>query len=237
MEPPETSSSLPDSPGALLFPAEGFSSSTDGFDVPDFGGQGFNTSSKPGPLPRVKLVTAGQHAPPQKARDKVLLGLRESVTPYAMLGWPLSAGWSHLINGSPNYGVNSEAFAQRLGAAAALNSSKEIFSDGILATAFHQDPRYYQRGNSHKLIPRALYAATRPVIGRTDSGKTILNYAFILGTGGAAALTQTYYPDRNVSGAQFARTWASSLGGSALGYLVSEFGGQVIEKLRISKGE
>jgi hypothetical protein len=154
-----------------------------------------------------------------------------------MLGWPLSAGWSHLINGSPSYGVNGEAYAQRLGAAAALNSSKEIFSDSILATLFHQDPRYYQRGPGHGLINRAVYAGTRPVVGRTDSGKTIPNYAFILGVGGAAALTQAYYPDRNISGAQFARTWATSLGGSALGYLVSEFGGDVIQKLRINKHE
>jgi hypothetical protein len=152
-----------------------------------------------------------------------------------MLGWPLSAGWSHLIDSSPNYGTNGKAFAQRLGAAAALNSSKEIFSDSILATAFHQDPRYYQLGRSHKLINRAVYAGTRPIIGRTDSGKTIPNYAFILGTGGAAALTLAYYPDRNVSGSQFARTWASSLGGSALGYLVSELGGEVIQKLRINR--
>jgi hypothetical protein len=154
-----------------------------------------------------------------------------------MTGWVISAGWSHLINGSPNYGVNGEAFAQRLGAAAALNSSKEIFSDSVLAPVFHQDPRYYQLGNSHKFFNRGIYAATRPIIGRTDSGKTIPNYAFILGTGAAAALTQTYYPDRNISGTQFARTWVTSLGGSALGYLVSEFGGDAIQWLHIKKHE
>lgn len=238
----EADTSLPDSPGALLFAASGFSSSADNPEtseipgLPGFGGQA-SAGNQGTPLPRVKFITAGQQALPQKARDKVLLGLRETVTPYAMIGWPLSAGWSHLINGSPNYGVNGEAFAQRLGAAAALNGSKEIFSDSILATAFHQDPRYYQRGHSYGLINRAIYAGTRPVIGKTDSGRTIPNYAFILGTGGAAALTQVYYPDRNVNGAQFARTWATSLGGSALGYLVSEFGGDVIQKLHLSKQE
>lgn len=238
----EANTSLPDSPGALLPATSGSSSSADNPEtsgipgLPGFGGQA-SAGNQPKPLPRVKFVAAGQQAPPQKARDKVLLGLRETVTPFAMLGWPISAGWSHLIDGSPNYGVNGEAFAQRLGAAAALNSSKEIFSDSILATAFHQDPRYYQRGHSYGLINRAIYAGTRPIIGRTDSGKTIPNYAFILGVGGAAALTQVYYPDRNVNGAQFARTWATSLGGSALGYLVSEFGGEVIQRLHISKHE
>jgi hypothetical protein len=229
-----SSNELPDSPGALLTGSSGVSSS--GPNAPaSFDDQAATTSGRRTVRPFVKLIPAGDTAPPQHARDKIALGFRETVTPFSMLGWVASAGWSQLIDSSPNYGVNGEAFGQRLGAAAALNTSKEIFSDAILATAFHQDPRYYQMGKSHKLVNRALYAATRPVVGRTDSGKTIPNYAFILGTGGAAALTQTYYPDRNISGAQFARTWASSLGGSALGALVSEFGGQVIQWLHITK--
>lgn len=188
-------------------------------------------------LPRIKFVESGKVAPKQQAHDKVMLGLRESVTPFAMLGWISSAGWRQLIDSSPNYGTNGKAFAQRLGAAAALNSSKEIFSDSILATAFHQDPRYYQLGKSHKFIDRALYAATRPVIGRTDSGKAIPNYAYILGTGGAAALTRAYYPERNQTGGQLVQTWATSLGGSAIGSLVSELGGEVIGWLRVGRHE
>ena len=234
----DAASALPNSPGSLRASGEVSSASSDSNPTSAaFDEQTSGSSAAPAPRPFVKLVAAGLHAPPQHASDKLRLGFREAVTPYAMLGWPLSAGWSHLIDSSPNYGTNSEAFAQRLGAAAALNSSKEIFSDAILAAVFHQDPRYYQRGPGHKLLHRTVYAATRPVIGRTDGGRTIPNYAFIFGTGGAAALTRTYYPDRNVSGAQFARTWATSLGGSALGYLVSEFGGEIIQKLRINKHE
>jgi hypothetical protein len=229
---------LPDSPGALLSsPLSSSSSSSETPDEAPFDGQATGSSTKPTALPRVKLITAGQPAPKQEAHDKVLLGLRESVTPFTMLGWVTSAGWAQLIDGSPNYGTNGKAFAERLGAAAALSSSKEIFSDSILATAFHQDPRYYQLGKGHKFINRALYAGTRPVVGRTDSGKTIPNYAFMLGTGGAAALTLAYYPERNQTGTQVLQTWATSLGGSALGYLVSEFGGEVIDKLRIGKHE
>jgi hypothetical protein len=229
----ESSSSLPDSPGAVFSSSEEFAVSLPAA----FGGQAPSITGIPAALPRIKYITPGQPAPKQRAQDKILLGLRETLTPYSITGWVLSASWSHLIDGSPNYGVNGEAFAQRLGAAATLNSSKEIFSDSLLATAFHQDPRYYQLGDSHKFLNRGFYAATRPLVGRTDSGRSIPNYAFILGTGAAAALTQAYYPDRNISGSQFARTWVTSLGGSALGYLVSEFGGDAIQWLHISKHE
>lgn len=154
-----------------------------------------------------------------------------------MSGWFFSAEWSHLINSAPNYGVDKGAFAQRLGAAAVLGSSKEIFSDSVLAPVFHQDPRYYQLGRSHKFFNRAVYAATRSVIGRTDSGRAIPNYASILGTGGAAALTRAYYPDRNVTGSQFAQTWATSTGGTAFGYLVSEFSDDLLQWVHLKKHE
>ena len=222
---------LPDSPGTLYSSSLERSSLVDeAFDNPFT-----NTGRKQVAAPYVKLIFSGQQAPKQEPHDKVLLGLRESVTPFAMLGWLASAGWAQLIDGIPNYGTNGKAFSQRLGAAAALSTSKEIFSDAVLATAFHQDPRYYQLGKSHKFINRVLYAGTRPIIGRTDSGKTIPNYAFMLGTAGAAALTRTYYPEQNLNGGQVARAWATSLGGSAFGSLVSEFGGEVIGWLRVGR--
>jgi hypothetical protein len=229
------SAPLPDSPGALHETAASFSSSN--ASVAASAWQATSAGGKPMALPRVKLISAGQPAPKQTAGDKILLGMRESVTPFSMIGWVASASWSQLIDNSPNYGTNGKAFAQRLGAAATLNSSKEIFSDAVLATAFHQDPRYYQLGHGHRFINRAVYAATRPIVGRTDGGRTIPNYAFILGTGGAAALTHTYYPERNVNPSQVMQTWGSSLGGSAFGYLVSEFGGDLINWLHVRKHE
>ena len=45
------------------------------------------------------------------------------------------------------------------------------------------------------------------------------------------------YPERNQSGGQVARTWATTLGGSAVGSLVSEFGGEVIDWLRVGRHE
>jgi hypothetical protein len=223
---------LPDSPGTVLVS----SSSATPEEAAAAGGQAA-VPSKPMAIAHVKFVSANQPVPTQTAGDKVILGLRESVTPFSMIGWVFSAGWAQLIDGSPNYGTNGKAFSQRLGAAAALSSSREIFSDSILAPLFHQDPRYYQLGHGHKFINRAIYAGTRTIIGKTDSGRTIPNYAFILGTAGAAGLTTTYYPEKNQSGSQVALTFGSSLGGSAVGYLISEFGGEVIQWLHITKHE
>lgn len=236
---------LPDSPGAIIAADRGWSSSSDDAGTPSavssaasaFDRKDSGQHDATIPLPRVKFISPGQRAPRQQVHDKVRLGLRESVTPFSMIGWVASAGWSHLIDSRPNYGVNSEAFAQRLGAAAASGASKEIFSDSFFAPIFHQDPRYYQLGHSHTFMDRAIYAATRSVIGRMDNGKTTINYSGILGTGGAAALTQTYYPDRNLGASEVMKTWAAGIGGSSLGYLISEFGGDLIQILHVKKHE
>jgi hypothetical protein len=162
------------------------------------------------------------------------MGLREAVTPYSILGWFFSAGWAHLIDGSPNYGTNSTAFAQRLGASAALASSRNIFSDSVLGPLLHQDTRYYQLGKGHNFIHRAIYAGTRTIIGKTDGGRNIPNYAFLLATGGSSGLTVTYYPEQNTTGGEVAETFATSLGGAAIGNLISEFGGDIIQKLHLT---
>ena len=223
---------LPDSPGAVL--ASSNSATPD--DPAGLDGQAV-VAAGPTVSPRVKLVAAHQIAPPQAASDKVLMGLREAVTPYSMIGWVFSAGWAQLINGSPNYGSNGRAFAQRLGASAALAASRGIFTDSILAPVFHQDTRYYQLGKGHKFINRAIYAGTRPLIGKTDSGRNIPNYAFLMGTAGSSGLSVTYYPEENTSGGQVASTFGTSIGGAALGNLISEFGGDIIQSLHLAGGK
>ena len=228
---------LPDSPGAVL---TGFSSSTTDDSIADDPAGSDDpkaVDTRPVLRPRVKLVPANRIAPPQTVSDKIQMGLREAVTPYSILGWFVSAGWAQLIDGSPNYGSNSKAFAQRLGASAALASSRNIFSDSLLGPIFHQDTRYYQLGPGHSFIHRAIYAGTRPIIGKTDGGRNIPNYAFLVATAGSSGLTVTYYPDENTTGGQVAETFATSLGGAALSNLISEFGGDIIQKLHLTRSQ
>jgi hypothetical protein len=216
----ETMLSLPDSPGAMM--ANSSSAVSNGLSSTEISFDQTANTSLPVASPRVKTISAGRSAPPQTVKDKIFMGLRESVTPLSMAGWITSAGYGHLVNGRPNYGTNSKAFAQRLGASAADGGSKEIFSDCIMAPILHQDPRYYQLGRSQSLFKRALYASTRPLVGRTD---------------GAAALTQTYYPPPNQSATEVFQAFGTSVGGSAIGYLFSEFRGDIAQILHISKHE
>lgn len=165
------------------------------------------------------------------------MGAKNSVTPFSAVGWLASAGWSHLTDGPPNYGTDKGAFGQRLGAAAVRNISEDIFSTSIMANVLHEDPRYYKLGRSHSITKRVVYAATRAIITRTDNGHATPNFALISGNLAGAALTNAYYPPLNHGVKQTMIIFGGSMGGSALGFGVSEFLGDALQLMHLKKSE
>ena len=217
--PPE----LPDAPGF------GVSSSLDKANAPeDFDPQ--TTPTSPSPTQRTKkaphlkmTISPDEIASPMSVHEKVVGGLIDSVSFFSAAGWFAAAGWEQLWNDSPNFGTDSGAFGQRLGAATLRGVSEGVFSESFFAPLFHEDPRYYIMGRGHPFFKRLVYAGTRSIITRTDSGKTTPNFALIAGNAAGSALTVTYYPAKNTTFSEVAQTFGGSLGGSALGFVVDEF--------------
>jgi hypothetical protein len=188
---------------------------------------GANISTPSSSLPEAshtqKFIEPGQAVPKLDTGDKVLLGLRDAVSPFSAVGWLASAGYEQALNGSPNYGTDRGAFGQRLGAAALRDATEGIFTDSVLSPVFHEDPRYYRLGPSHNFLIRLVYAGTRPLIGRTDGGRTTPYFASLGGNLAGSALASAYYPPVNRGFTQTMETFGGSLGGSAVGDVVSEF--------------
>jgi hypothetical protein len=225
--------SLPDSPGTLV--ANASSSATpdelfDGGSLPaqatnPVSGQTATASASPKRRsPHLAMtVQANEISDPMSPHDKFVGGLRDSVSLFSAAGWISSAAWAHAWNGSPNYGTDSGAFGERLGAATIRGISEGIFTNSVFAPLFREDPRYYVMGHGHNFFKRAFYAGTRVLITRTDSNRTSINFASLAGNAAGSGLTVTYYPSQNTSAAEVAKTFAGSLGGSAVGNLVDEF--------------
>jgi hypothetical protein len=184
-----------------------------------------------------KVIPAGWQSEPLTARDKVILGFRDLYSPLSIASIIFTAGYEHVTNGEPNYGTNSGAFAERVGATAIRQSSEGIFTDTIFAPLLHEDPRYYVEGPEYGFFHRTIYAITRPLVTRTDSGGTTLNGALLLGYASASGLTNAYYPQINRNFHDTASTFGVSIGGAALGFFVHEFKSDVLEKLHLAKLE
>ena len=235
---------LPDAPGASLI-----SSSSGSVDSPansadptefSFDQTAQATVPKSQSTPKhalhMQMVISPQEiADPMSAHDKVLAGLKDSVSLFSMAGWLGAAGWEQLWNDSPNYGTDAGAFGQRLGAAAIRGTSENIFSNCLFAPLFREDPRYYIMGKGHSFFKRAVYAGTRVLITRTDGGHATPNFALLVGNAAGSALTIPYYPAKNTTFSEVAQTFGGSLGGSAVGFVVNEFILDVLIELHIKK--
>ena len=168
-------------------------------------------------------IEPGQTAPRLSAHDKALLGLRESVSLFSVTGWISSAGYGQLVNGSPNYGTDSGAFGERIGANAIHGISHNIIGNSFFAPLFHEDPRYYRMGKGHNVGRRAIYSLTRVFVTKSDDGLARPNYSLISGNIAGAALTNAYFPDVNHGAKETAKILGTSMVGSAVGFIVTEF--------------
>jgi hypothetical protein len=228
---------LPDSPGTLL------SSSTKSANAASNSTDPEGASIEPMPAkatlkhaPHLRMVIApGQIADPMTVHDKVVSGFKDSFSLSSAAGWLSTAGWQHLRNSSPNYGTDAGAFGQRLGAATIRATSEGLFRESVFAPLFHEDPRYYIMGKGHPFFKRLVYAGTRSIITRTDSGHATPNFARLAGNAAGSALTIPYYPAQNTTFSAVASTFGGSLGGSALSFIFDEFLVDALVDLKLRK--
>jgi len=167
-------------------------------------------------------VNRGEAVPRLSARDKMLFWVREQDTATSVFPTFLSAGFGQLADTDPKYGSDSAAFGERLGAAALRGASMRFFSDSLLPTVTHEDPRYFRMAHGPK-AQRGLYAAEQVFVGRRDDGSQGFNYSAVLGHAMASVLTMTYYPAESVNTGVAAKTFGLSLLGLAGGHLFTEF--------------
>jgi hypothetical protein len=183
----------------------------------------------------MKRIPDGWTAQPITSHQKFLLGLRELASPIGIAGMVGAAGFSHITNGQPNYGTDSGAFEQRLGAVLLRDTTEAVFSDAVFAPIMHEDPRYYVQGPQHNLFYRVAYAVSRPIITRTDSGNSTVNGSLLVGYAASSVLTNAYYPQSNRNFHDTAATFGGSIGGAAVGFFISEFRDEVLHAIHLEK--
>jgi len=180
-----------------------------------------------------KYILPDERGQKLTSHDKVIIGLEDTYSPLNFGGIIVAAGYEQLRNGQPNYGTDRGAFGERLGAAGVRDTAQGVLTDAVFAPLLHEDPRYYVEGDRYSLIHRAFYALTRPAVTRTDSGRKAINGALLLGYASSTAMNNAYYPSVNRNWEDNAKVFAGSLGGSALGFFLTEFTSSYWAKLHV----
>jgi hypothetical protein len=164
--------------------------------------------------------------------DKLVFSLTEVARPVTLLPALYSASYEQIFNSDPKYGHDAGAFGEKFGASMLRSASVRVFSDGILAEAFHQDPRYYRVAYGG-FFHRSLLSARQALIRRGDDGSNQINYSGIAGRAAAAALVVTYYPEPSVTARVVGSTFLTSIATDAGGNLVLEFLPNIIRKFPV----
>ena len=114
--------------------------------------------------------------------------------------WPiyivsgLFASLYQLEDQNPSFGQGMAGYGKRYGTAFGDQMIGNMLTEGIMPSLLHEDPRYFRLGSGSKK-GRFFYALTRIFVTKTDSGRTMFNFAEVGGNSIAAAISNAYYPD------------------------------------------
>ena len=103
-----------------------------------------------------------------------------------------------------------------------LQVDGNIMSGAVFPSILRTDPRYFRRAKG-RLGHRFVYAISRVLVTRKDSGGNIFNIPEFAGNAAAIGISNVYYPaaDRNFSGNL--NDWGTQMGLDALGNELKEF--------------
>ena len=160
---------------------------------------------------------------PMTPKEKWRLAWKEVIDPFNIGSAVMAAGMSQAGNETPKYGEGGAAYSKRVAAAIGDFGTQNFLSAGVFACLLHQDPRYFRKGSSSGIVPRALYSIGRIFITRQDSGRDAFNASNILGMAGGIGLSNLYYPGGSRTGSVMLSRVGTSLTGDVVGNLMSEF--------------
>lgn len=192
---------------------------------------GLNHDRILGVIPDYQTVNNATPAtPPLTPKQKWMFFLDETRDPFNIAAAALSAGLSQADNQTPKYGEGGAAYAKRFGAALGDFTSQNLFSDAVLACLLHQDPRYFRKGPSSRILPRVAYSLSRIAVARMDSSRAAFNASGVLGMALGIGVSNLYYPSASRTGTVMATRVGTSLAGWAIGNVAAEFWPDIHQK-------
>jgi hypothetical protein len=132
-------------------------------------------------------------AAPLTSKQKFSLASHDSLDWSSFVGISVAAGIEQANNSYAGYGQGAAGYGKRWAARFGDGRSSDFLGHAVFPSLFHQDPRYFYQGTGSKKS-RLYHALSHPFIARSDSGKNMPNYSYLLGDMCSGALSNAYYP-------------------------------------------
>ena len=170
---------------------------------------------------------------PLTSWDKFELAANNSVALSTFAAAGLGAGFGQALDHPSGYHQGWEGYGKRFGADMARSASSNMFGTFLLASALHQDPRFYVRKNL-SFMQTVEYSAKRILYTRSDSGEKEINYSGLIGPLMSEGLANSYYPDADRTvGSTFTR-YATDLASRFGGNMLRQYWPSINRKLRLA---
>jgi hypothetical protein len=161
-------------------------------------------------------------AAPLTSSQKFSLAARHTFDWTSFAGATVSAAIQQAIDAHPGYGRGASGYAKRWAATFVNERSDDLLSHYVFAALCRQDPRYFYQGTG-TTRSRLYHGLSFAFVARSDTGKAMPNYAYLLGDLGAATLSSAYYPREDRGAGLILTNAALAMAGRAVQGVVQEF--------------
>jgi Carboxypeptidase regulatory-like domain len=161
-------------------------------------------------------------AAPLSWKQKFSLAARGTFDPVAMIGVGVAAGIEQANNSFAGYGQGAAGYGKRYAAKFVDGRSSDFLTHAVFPSLLHEDPRYFYQGSGSGKS-RFLHAVASAFVTRSDGGRTVPNYSYLLGDMCSGALSNLYYPPANRGAHLVFSNAAVGLAGRLGGNLLREF--------------
>jgi hypothetical protein len=159
---------------------------------------------------------------PLTSRQKFILAAKNVSDPFNLLTIAAVSAITVAEDSRTADGPGFRGFAKNAGVSLSQDMTGEFFGTFLIPSLVHQDPHYHRMPNM-PFRRRLLHVIDAVVIGQSDDGTPMFNYATVAGTICTSAVGNLYVPGRrNSFGASTARI-ATSLATDPIGNAITEF--------------
>jgi hypothetical protein len=182
-------------------------------------------------VPNFAAVSADTDLPPLTTRGKFDLAMHDSVD-YTGFTWTaILAGQAMATRSDPELGTGIKGYGRYFWRTFADGVSGTYFTEAIVPSITHEDPRYYTLGHGG-FFRRFGYALSRAVVTKTDSGGLSFNWSEVAGNALEAGLSNAYYPPEERGFKQTARDWGQQMESAVLNNIAKEFWPDIRHEIR-----
>ncbi len=147
-----------------------------------------------GIIPNYRTFSSLQSYAPLTTAQKFAIARQDAFDRGTVILAAAFAGEAQLSNAQPSFGSGASAYGRYFITSYADYAIGDVMTEGIFPAVFHQDPRYFRKGQGSGLT-RVGYSIAQLFSTRTDSGQRAFNLSEIFGNATAVAISEAYYPD------------------------------------------